>query len=895
MPFRPISEALSPLTSESGLPTDPELAPHRASLARFLPEWRDTTAFGDEESLLVVAEGLLRLLAVLGRGVGCLIVLEDLHDADAETLAIVDHLADNLVGLPVVLLTTARSQAGPARELVLGGGRRSGVTIVEPGRLDPLGVRDLVASCLGARPEDVPGAAVDRLFRDSGGLPFVVEELLDGMVAEGGLVAGPSGWSVQDVPVPVTVVLSISHRVDRLAPEAGALLAVAAVLGRRFPLSVVRAVCGLDGVDLLRHLRSAVDARLVAPDHPAPEWYSFRHALTADALLAGLGASERAELARRAADVLEAEHPGLPGEWCSATAFLRLRSGDLPTAAGLFAEAGRRMLADGAPATAVDLLRRAHDLPSPDDGARVAVLEPLLNALAGAGRVDQALALAPDLDDPGLGVERQASLHTVLARVAVRAGLWARGAEEIAVTRALLGPDAAPRLTAEVDVIAAALALRTQDVDRGTVAERLARQALLDAGRADLPEVACEALELLGTLARQQDLTESDGHFTRMGELAHHHRLRSVELRALARSGVNENLRSGRVVKLRRAHLHAFQVGAVTEGYLLEVDLVMVAVLRGEFLRAAELADHCAPVVTRMRLGDPIRHVLVAKAAMSAHRGRRAGMAGALAELDRWNGRGSHRTPLAHGLCEAFCALLEEDRPQAVRALDDAIASEERNPADQVLAGRYGLRVLLGVLAGVAGWREYEEAAAAPAGALAWNRQFLHLAKAVLLGRAGQSAAAAAAMVEHLQVSEPFAMARHLGLRLAAEAALTDGWGAPANWLREAEAYFHQDYVPAVTNACRVLLGQAGVSAAPHRGGTGDLPAPLRSRGVTVREHEVLRLLAERLDNVEIGKRLLISPRTVEKHVASLLAKTAQPDREALNRFASDHPTRRPE
>jgi DNA-binding NarL/FixJ family response regulator len=59
--------------------------------------------------------------------------------------------------------------------------------------------------------------------------------------------------------------------------------------------------------------------------------------------------------------------------------------------------------------------------------------------------------------------------------------------------------------------------------------------------------------------------------------------------------------------------------------------------------------------------------------------------------------------------------------------------------------------------------------------------------------------------------------------------------------------------------------------------------------GVTSREHEVLRLLAERLGNTEIGRRLYISPRTVEKHVASLLAKSGERDRAALHRFALVH------
>jgi DNA-binding NarL/FixJ family response regulator len=54
-----------------------------------------------------------------------------------------------------------------------------------------------------------------------------------------------------------------------------------------------------------------------------------------------------------------------------------------------------------------------------------------------------------------------------------------------------------------------------------------------------------------------------------------------------------------------------------------------------------------------------------------------------------------------------------------------------------------------------------------------------------------------------------------------------------------------------------------------------------------VREYDVFRLLVDRLGNKAIATRLHISPRTVEKHVASLIAKTQQPDREALSTYAS--------
>ena len=60
----------------------------------------------------------------------------------------------------------------------------------------------------------------------------------------------------------------------------------------------------------------------------------------------------------------------------------------------------------------------------------------------------------------------------------------------------------------------------------------------------------------------------------------------------------------------------------------------------------------------------------------------------------------------------------------------------------------------------------------------------------------------------------------------------------------------------------------------PRPAGDGDVPGPLRALGVTEREADVLRLVAQGLGNREIAERMFLSPRTVEKHVASLLAKT---------------------
>ncbi|MGW4212423.1 ATP-binding protein [Lentzea sp. NPDC004789] len=878
-PLRSVSEALLSLTRASGVPPDPELLPYRPALARFAPEWRDNRAFGDREALPVVAEGLLRLLGAVGRDTGCVLVLEDLHDADADTVAILDYLADNLAGR-VAVLATARCEQSPVLELVRGG-RRGGVTVVEPARLDRSQVRDLVACCVG----EAPSAAVDLVFRDSEGVPFIAEELLGGLISGGGLGRDPgtavppgrlisdhvptrSGWE-PGTAVPEAVVHSVAERVRRLGCELAELLTVAAVFGRRFPLPVLRIACGLSRQDLVRRLRPAVANQLVTPDDLAADRYSFRQALTPHALLQLAGAGERAELARRAAEALESCWPELPGEWCAVAADLWLAAGETEAARRLFVDAGRRALVDGDAATAVTLLRRAQELAT-DCCEPIAVLAPLLTALAEAGEVERALALAAGIDDLGLDDSGRAVLHTTLALVAVRARLWSRGNDEVETARALLRPDAAPELTARIDLITANL----------TGAGEPALRALAEAARSTLPVVACEALELLGTLARQRDLAESDAHFRRMAELAHQHRLPAMRLRSRARSGFNDVLRSGDDTRLRQACGRAFEAGAVLEGHLLQADLVLTTVLRGEFVLATELADRCLPVMTRLGLRDVANEVIIAKAVMFAHRGQRPAMERAVRSLD------GSASPLVQAVCETFCALAEEDRQRAVEALDLAARAGIGNPAQHLATWPHGLRVLLGVLDGVTDRSHHPEAAAA---GWAWHRQFLLLAKAVIAGRNGRPAEAAEVMAEHGRVSEPFALARRLGLRLVADAALTDGWGDPATWLREAEEYFHVGQMSAVANACRALLRRAGWTASQRRHGTDEVPARLRVLGITARENEVLRLLAERLGNTEIARRLYISPRTAEKHVASLLAKTGEHDRRSLHRFAIDH------
>lgn len=130
--------------------------------------------------------------------------------------------------------------------------------------------------------------------------------------------------------------------------------------------------------------------------------------------------------------------------------------------------------------------------------------------------------------------------------------------------------------------------------------------------------------------------------------------------------------------------------------------------------------------------------------------------------------------------------------------------------------------------------------------------------------------------------AEIFPMARHLAARLVAPVAAADGWGTPIVDLRAAEAWFHEQGVPAAARSCRDVLRSLGASVQHRRDGVAAVPARLRAAGITAREYEVGLLVREHLGNRDIGRRLHISPRTVEKHITALLTKLTAPDRRTL-------------
>ncbi len=886
VPYRPLTEALFSLARADGVPDDPELEPYRPVLGRLIPEWRQ--ARDTEDSPVVLAEAVLRLLSVVGRERGVLVCLSDLHDGDAETLDIIEYLADNIADQPVMLLVSMRSVPSAALSLAHGMQQRRVGRLAELCPLSNDDLREMTTACLAG---PVPDQVHEWVSASADGNPFVVEELLQGVLNAGVLSRGGDGWVVTGglhVGVPTTVVASVTDRARRLGEAWHRALESAAVIGRRFPLDVLQLVSGLSRDEIHSLVRAGVQAQLLEPSRASPHWYSFRNALTAEALTAGLLPEERSAIAATAADAMEAISPSLPGELCQLAASLRLTAGDGPAAGLLYAQAGRRALADGAAGSAVRLLDQALLLvPAESHGnGRAIILASLLSALAEAGDVDRARELGADLaGSVMLTPQRRAELHTRLAWVCVVGGQWAAAAEQVAMARALLGPAPAEADLAPVDVVEAHLLTLGEGgpdgEDRAARAEELASRAVRVARDVPLPTVACQAGQMLALLARRRTFDAADVHLREMMATADEHGLSIWRLRAQIRLATNELMRTGRVDQLTQARQAAAALGAVTARHQADATHAMQMVLFGRFDEAEELAERLLEATTRMHQHGEAQFAVVIQVAAAAHQGRREAMRRALGEFRRRGGEQSFHVPIVFGH-RAICALLGEDRPGAEAEMARIREWERTHPTIYYQSGRYGLDLLLEVLARRADRDAYATVCAAPPSRLRWNEQFVHAASAVLLGREGRLDEATAAMGESQRAAAPFPMAQNLLKRLVSEAALADGWGDPVAWLREAEEHFHTADVAAVAGACRALLRRAGVRVMQRRSGRDSVPAELAARGVTAREFEVLALLAERRANPEIARLLFISPRTVEKHVASLLDKLESPDRQAL-------------
>ena len=248
------------------------------------------------------------------------IVLEDLHDADAGTLDMLTHVSRNLSGARLMLVGTYRDVEVDRSHPLSG-------TLAELRRVanfDRIGLRGLTADevqrMMGSiAGHDVPWGISEAVYRQTEGNPLFVQEVLRYLVEEGMLAHGHDDSERKTPPemrIPEGLTDVIGKRLSRLSSEANSVLSVAAVVGRDFRLDVLQQVAGLSEDDLFAALEEAQAAAVIEERSATGTGVSFRfaHAFFKQTLYEETFAPRRIRLHQQVGRALEEAYTDRLGE-----------------------------------------------------------------------------------------------------------------------------------------------------------------------------------------------------------------------------------------------------------------------------------------------------------------------------------------------------------------------------------------------------------------------------------------------------------------------------------------------------------------------------------------------------------------------------------------------------
>jgi class 3 adenylate cyclase/predicted ATPase len=285
----PVRETLPPIASLLALPLPDNYAlPDVSSEA-----WREKTI----EVMLIWLHRQTELRPVI-------VVVEDIHWADASTLHVITLLLDQVPTARLLLLLTFRPDFHPTW------GIHSYVTHVTLSRLSSRDAGAMIDNL--SRGTELPPRVREQLAERADGVPLFVEELTKTILESNMLDISPDGnisGALKEASIPATLRDSLMARLDRLN-TVKLTLQIAATLGREFSFELLQAVASLTDVDLREALTQLVEREfLFQRGIPPRSSYSFKHALIQEAAYQSLLRASRRQYHLRAAEVVIARFP----------------------------------------------------------------------------------------------------------------------------------------------------------------------------------------------------------------------------------------------------------------------------------------------------------------------------------------------------------------------------------------------------------------------------------------------------------------------------------------------------------------------------------------------------------------------------------------------------------
>jgi class 3 adenylate cyclase len=290
-----------------------------------------------------------------------MLIVEDLHWIDTETQGFLDLFGESVASARILLLTNYRPEYRHEW------GQKTYYTQL---RLTPLGreeAEEMLDALLGTDPSLTTLRQL--ILEKTEGTPFFMEEVVQTLREEGVLAADSAVGAKRTTPlptalhIPTTVQGVLAARIDRLTMEEKALLQHLAVIGREFPLSLVRLVVTLPEEEVY-HLLAALQRKEFLYEQPAfPEVeYSFKHALTQEVAYGMVLHERRKALHEQTATAIEELYRTNLEDHYSELAYHYTRSGKAEKAVEYLHLAGQQAVQRSANAEAITRLTTALEL-----------------------------------------------------------------------------------------------------------------------------------------------------------------------------------------------------------------------------------------------------------------------------------------------------------------------------------------------------------------------------------------------------------------------------------------------------------------------------------------------------------------------------------------------------
>jgi DNA-binding CsgD family transcriptional regulator len=309
----PFSAWLEParrlLNTASGAERVPFLAQGAPAGRRLFPELASTEDEARPLDPLPEKHALFRslfdLLAATPSGIPLAVVVEDIHWADESSLEFILHFGRNIGDRPVLFVLTYRDdEIGEALAHLLAELDRGRLAMeLSLDRLTRAEAEEMVAAVLGPGRARRSGVS-DRVFALTEGNPFFIEELLRSLP---GLAEGEAGGDREGlVAIPRSVREAVRRRSAALSPDARRLAQLAAAVGRQFDFALLPALVGRDESSVISLVKELIDAQLIIEE--SADRLQFRHALTREAIYSEMLARERRALHNVIGNALEELH-----------------------------------------------------------------------------------------------------------------------------------------------------------------------------------------------------------------------------------------------------------------------------------------------------------------------------------------------------------------------------------------------------------------------------------------------------------------------------------------------------------------------------------------------------------------------------------------------------------